>query len=243
VSLGGRGPVHAIAEEATFEQSSGEATFRGHARVWQQDNSISGPLIVLDRQKQTLVARTTHSGEAVNLVMLSAPGPASAAGSRAGSGRRNSGSGAPAVVRVRGGDLWYSGEERRAILRAAPLAAVTAQSGAVESTSNQVELFLAPPGAAARSAGAAIPAQVERMVASGHVVLSAQGRRGIGEELAYSSRTGEYTLTGTASAAPRLNDPQRGSVTGTALIFNTRNDSVSIEGHGQETMTETTVPR
>jgi lipopolysaccharide export system protein LptA len=242
-SLGGRGPVHAIAEEATFQQSSGEATFRGHARVWQQDNSISGPSIVLDRQKQTLVARTTRGGEPVSVVMLSAPETRSATSQRPGSGRRNGGSAAPAVVRVRGGDLWYSGAERRAILRAAPLAEVTAQSGAVESTSNQVELFLAPAGAASGSPGAAIPAQVERMVASGHVVLTSQGRSGTGEQLAYSSRTGEYTLTGTAAASPRLNDPQRGSVTGTALIFNTRNDSVSIEGHGQETMTETTVPR
>lgn len=243
VSLGGRGPVHAIAAEAAFHQSSGQASFSGHARLWQQDNSISGPLIVLDRQKQTLVARTTRAGEPVTVVMLSAPGPQSAAGPQAAAARHTSGSTAPAVVRVRGGDLWYSGVERRAILRAAPLAAVTAESGAVESASNQVELYLAPAGAAPSAAGAAIPAQVERMVASGHVVLTSQERNGTGEQLAYASRTGEYVLTGTAAAPPRLNDPQRGSVTGTALIFNSRNDSVSIEGQGQETRTETTVPR
>jgi lipopolysaccharide export system protein LptA len=241
VLLGGRGPMHAIAAEADFHHSSGEASFRGHARLWQQDNSISGPLIVLDREKQTLVARTSQAAEPVTVVMLGAPGPKSAGGARG--GMRQESSSAPAVIRVRGGDLWYSGEERRAILRAAPLAAVTAQSGAVESTSKQVELFLAPAGAAAGAAGAGLAAQVERMVASGHVVLSAQGRRGTGEQLAYTSRTGAYVLTGTASAPPRLTDPQYGSVTGSALIFNSRNDSVSIEGRGQETMTETTVPR
>ncbi len=57
-ALGGQGPAHVIAEEAQLRQSTGEATFRGHARLWQQANSVSGPLIVLDRQKQTLVART-----------------------------------------------------------------------------------------------------------------------------------------------------------------------------------------
>lgn len=243
VSLGGRGPVHAIADEAVFHQASGEASFRGRARVWQQDNFISGPLIVLDRQKQTLVARTTQASDPVTVVILSAPGPQSASGVRSAREGHGSRAAAPAVVRVRGGDLWYSGGERKAILRAAPLAAVTAQSGAVESTSNRVELYLAPSGAASDAAGAGVPAQVERMVASGKVVLSAQGRHGTGEQLAYASRTGEYVLTGTATSPPRLTDPQRGSVTGSALIFNSRNDSVSIEGHGQETMTETAVPR
>ena len=31
----------------------------GHARLWQQANSVAGPVIVLDRQRQTLVARST----------------------------------------------------------------------------------------------------------------------------------------------------------------------------------------
>ncbi|MFP5249720.1 MAG: hypothetical protein ACLGP3_07830, partial [Acidobacteriota bacterium] len=229
VSLGGRGPVHAVAAEAVFHQSSGQVGFRGHARLWQQDNSISGPLIVLDREKQTLVAQSTRAGEPVTVVMLSAPGPQpAAAGVEAAPARGETRSAAPAVVRVRGGHLWYSNLERRGILQAAPLPVVTAQSGGVESTSNQVELFLAPPGAAASAAGTAIPAQVERMVASGHVVLSSQSRHGTGEQLVYASRTGRYELTGTAAAPPRLNDPQRGSVTGTTLIFNSRNDSVSI---------------
>jgi hypothetical protein len=40
-----------------------------------------------------------------------------------------------------------------------------------------------------------------------------------------------------------MTDPQRGTVTGAALIFHSRDDSVSIEGGAQETETETTAPK
>jgi lipopolysaccharide export system protein LptA len=40
-----------------------------------------------------------------------------------------------------------------------------------------------------------------------------------------------------------MTDPQRGTVTGAALIFHSRDDSVSIEGGGQKTTTDTTAPK
>ena len=83
--------------------------------------------------------------------------------------------------------------------------------------------------------------QVDRMTASGHVVLTSPGRQGTGEQLTYTSTTGEYVLTGTAAMPPRITDAERGNVTGEVLIFNSRDDSVSIEGGGSETRTETTV--
>jgi hypothetical protein len=39
-----------------------------------------------------------------------------------------------------------------------------------------------------------------------------------------------------------MTDPERGKVTGNALIFHSRDDSVSIEGGGHETITQTTTP-
>jgi hypothetical protein len=38
-------------------------------------------------------------------------------------------------------------------------------------------------------------------------------------------------------------DPARGTVSGDALIFHGRDESVSIEGDGRKTKTETTVPK
>jgi lipopolysaccharide export system protein LptA len=234
MALGGQGPAHAIAAEAQLHQATGEATFRGHARLWQQANSVSAPVIVLDRTRQTLVARTADSGEPVRAVMVSAAGPGPA---RDTSGKTQE----PSVIRVSGGDLKYSDAERKAVMHGSTAGIVTAETGTATVNSNELELLLLPPGNHAGKDGGA--AQVDRMTASGRVVVASQGRRGTGEQLVYTSQTGEYVLTGTASLRPRMTDPARGTVTGEALIFNSRNDSVSIEGGGRKTTTETTAPK
>lgn len=245
LALGGKGPAHAIAAEAELHQATGEATFRGHARLWQETNSVAAPTIVLNREKQTLSAKSADAAEPVRVVMVSAGAPESAAAADPNrSADPNSSAGSkpstPAVIRVRGGDLWYSGIERRALIQSGPLGPVAVQTGSVESTSNQAELFLVPAG---NSGSHGEQSQVDHMTASGHVVLTSEGRRGTGEQLTYTGRTGDYLLTGTASAPPRMTDPVRGNVTGEALIFHSWDNSVNVEGGGQKTMTETTAPR
>jgi lipopolysaccharide export system protein LptA len=145
------------------------------------------------------------------------------------------------VIRVYGGDLKYSDAERQAVMKAGGLGQVKAETGTENSTSNEVELVLLPPGNHAGKDGAA--AQVDRMTARGHVVVNSEGRRGSGEQLVYTSESGEYVLTGTSAMPPWMTDPARGKVTGEALIFNSRDDSVSIEGGGRRTTTETTAPK
>jgi lipopolysaccharide export system protein LptA len=270
-SLGGHGPTHIVASEAETNQSTGSATFRGHARLWQQANSISGPVIVLDRQRQMLTAATASAADPVTAVLLSAGGaldpdkgnpaganksgpqggPQPGASAEAGSAGKQA---APAVIRVRGGDFAYSDAEHRAVMRAGVVGKVIAETATATSTSNQVELLLMP--GPARQAGGANgahvswagpaqggPAQVDRMTATGHVVLTSQGRVGTGEQLVYSGATGDYVLTGSAAAPPRMTDPQRGSATGEALIFHSRDDSVSIEGGAHQTRTDTNAPK
>jgi lipopolysaccharide export system protein LptA len=144
----------------------------------------------------------------------------------------------PAVIRVRGGDLWYSDAERKAIMHGGSSGMVTAETGTGTTVSNQVELTLTPAGNHASG-----QSQVERMTATGHVVVSSQGRRGTGEQLVYTGADGNYVLTGTQVIPPKLTDPERGMVTGQALIFHSHDDSVSIEGGPQETHTVTTAPK
>ncbi len=250
VSLGGQGPVHAVAAEAQLHQASGEAVFQGQARLWQQGDSIAAPAIVLDRTKQTLVAHSANPAEPVRVVLVSAasavPGKKAASGSVSGqaSGQASgsaSGPAAPSVIRMRGSDLKYSDAERKVVMRAGAAGNVIAETGTATTVSGEVDLTLLPPGNHAGKDGAA--AQVDRMTASDHVTVTSQGRRGTGERLTYSSETDQYVLTGTAAVPPRLTDPVRGTVTGEALIFNSRDDSVSIEGGGRKTTTETTAPR
>jgi lipopolysaccharide export system protein LptA len=244
MAFGGSGPAHVIANEAQMNESTGEATFRGHARLWQQANSVSAPVIVLNQHLQTMEARTTSPDEPVRAVMLSAGG---APGTGSGAGRAQGQSGGtipstagkaatPSVIRVRGGDLLYSDQEHRAVMHGGVAGAVIAETGEATSASDELDLRLMPAGANGGQT------QVDRMTAKGHVVLTSQSRRGTGEELEYSGVNGDYVLTGTAAAPPRMSDPQQGNVTGQALIFHSRDDSVSIEGGGHETKTETTAP-
>ena len=240
VALGGKGPAHAISSEAQLHQATGEATFKGHARLWQDANSVAGPVIVLDRQKQTLVSHSTDPAEPVRAVLLSAGGPAAVPDTGKDSGKDAAGkSAAPSVIRVRGGDLKYSDAERKAVMHGGALGTVVAETGTASSVSNEVELRLLPPGNHAGRDGG--QAQVDGLTARGHVVLNSGGRRGTGEQLVYTSETGEYVLTGTIATPPRMTDPTRGNVTGEALIFHSRDDSVSVEGG--TTKTETTAPK
>jgi len=253
VAMGGQGPAHVVASEAQLHQATGEATFRGRARLWQQANSITAPVIVLDRTRQTLVARAASAADPVRVVMLSA------GGASGGLGGKSSGSptlpaqdvgraglvatpgSPPSVVRVRGGDLRYSEAERKAVIHGGAAGNVVAETGTATVTSNDVELLLLPPGNHAGADSSA--AQVDRVTATGHVVVGSQGRRGTGDRLVYSSETDEYVLTGTAANPPTMSDPAKGTVSGSSLIFNSRDDSVSIEGGGRKTSTETVAPK
>jgi lipopolysaccharide export system protein LptA len=234
VALGGQGPAHVVAAEAELRRATGEATFRGKARLWQQANSIAAPLIVLDRERQTLVARTTAASDPVRAVLVSAAGPEAVGAAAKQAGKSSQ----PAVIRVRGGDLKYSDAERKAVMHGGLLGAVVAETGTATSSSDQVEVKLLSAGKAAQG-----QAQVESMTARGHVLLTSEGRRGTGEQLVYTSASNEYVLTGTPTAPPKITDPVRGTVTGEALIFHGRDDSVSVEGGGSKTTTQTTAPR
>jgi lipopolysaccharide export system protein LptA len=256
VTLGGKGPAHVVAAEAQLNQSSGEATFRGHARLWQQTNFVSGPVLVLNQHQQTLVARSSDPAEPVRVVMLNASAAGSGGTGASGNspkqsagqtGVSNAGgqSAAPSVIRVRGGELKYSDAERRAVMHGGTLGEVVAETGTATSSSDVVELLLMPAGSHDASGGAQAQsgqAQVDQMRATGHVVLTSQGRRGTGEQLVYTGATGEYVLTGTAAVPPKMSDPEHGTVTGEALIFDSRDDRVRVEGGGRETETDTTAP-
>jgi lipopolysaccharide export system protein LptA len=249
VTLGGKGPAHVVAAEAQLSQSTGEATFRGRARLWQQTNFVSGPEIVLNQHLHTLVARSSDAAEPVRVVMLSASGEGAGKRSTQPEGQpaghnaevpEGGQPAGPAVIRVGGGELRYSDADRRAVMHAGSLGAVVAETGTATSSSDTVELDLMPAGD--HEAGGGGTAQVDRMTATGHVVLTSRGRRGTGEQLVYSGVSGDYVLTGTAAEPPKMTDPERGTVTGDALIFHSRDDRVSIEGGGSETETKTTAP-
>ena len=239
VGFGAQGPVHVVAHEADLKRASGAATFKGSVRMWQQGNSIEAPLVVLDRTKQTLLAQTMNAKTPVQVVLVSAM--AVLPGEQTGPKQTGPKQAAPSVITVSGGDLKYSGAERKAVMHAGAVGSVTANTADAKTTSNEVELVLLPAGERTRSGGAG--GQVDRMTSRGNVVVSSVGRRGIGDQLVYSNDSGDFVLTGSVGAPPQLIDPVHGTVTGQALIFNSRNDSVRVDGEGRRTTTMTKAPK
>jgi len=75
--------------------------------------------------------------------------------------------------------------------------------------------------------------QVDHLTARGHVLLNLRGAAWkLGSMLVYSSESGEYVLTG-QPRPPKNADPERGTVTGEALIFQ-RDDSVRVKAGEQD---------
>ena len=236
-------------------------------RLWQSVNSVSAPTIILNRQKQTLTAEANGASHPVKTVLVSsAPTPGGTGASRDRNGTRTGRHDAtaaggkvagntPSVIRVRSGDLHYSEGERRGIFHRGDLASVTAETtssgGTATIVAQDAEVDLLPsvprhtspatPPAGPAPAKPAMPSQasVDRLIASGHVVVDWPNRRGTGEKLVYFGEDGTFTLTGTPGALPRITDEARGTVTGSALIYHSRDESVTVEGDGGKTVTET----
>ena len=284
--LPGNGPVHAIADEAELHQESGDIVFHSATngpgtalpRLWQGPNSITAPLITLNRKKETLTAQSNLQATPVRTVLLSnssnvSKTPSSNSEQESESNKPDSLAGKdkskttryPSVIRLKSGDVHYSEGERLATFHAGVIGTVTAETsgpgGEASIVSQQAELLLLPAGtratktatapATSTSSGSALPAptpsvpslfgssSVDTLTAIGHVSVDWPARRGTGEKLVYHGDDQTFTLTGTSAAPPRITDEQRGTVTGSALIFHSRDDSVTVEGDGRKTLTET----
>lgn len=227
--FGGQGPVHIVSSKVFLEHATGNATFSGQAKLWQDANSISAPVIDLVKSKRILKARIENAGQQINSVFLS----------------KSKEKQASSVIRVTSRELTYSDGEKKGIFQGN----VVAQNGdtTIRSTQSEVYLADAPAPSVGKSSGQGQGqgqrAQLDRLIATGNVVLSQPGRRATGEKLVYTSADDRFILTGTSSVLPHLYDEAHGNVTGDALIFNNRDDSVNVEGQGQKTVTHTRTPK
>ncbi len=219
-TLGGQGPAHVIARAATMNRVTGEAIFRGKARLWQGTNSVAAPIIELSHARSTLHAHGEGAAAEVNATLAMASDPKHP----------------PSVIGIQGRDLLYSDAQRQARFRGS----VVAQDSSGTIRSDQADVRLAPVGATGQKSG---PNQIDELTATGHVILQQPGRKGLGEKLVYTQQDGRCVLSGNTSDPPRLTDQVHGTVTGASLIFNTRDDSVSVNGGQSNAITDTRVPR
>jgi len=236
-TMGGKGPVHVIAERATMEHAKNQEFFFGSehnpARMWQDPDSLLAPVIEIDRDENQLKAwgESTGSKPVVDANFTTTLG-----------GQQQA-----SVVRVRSQTLVYSDKTRQGDFRGA----VTAAQGNEAIEADDALLYLKPtagngaperPGPAADSnakpAGRQT-AQLDRIVATGHVVFVQPGRKGNGEKLVYTADDSRYVLSGTESSPPQLWDRVHGTTTGQALIFSSQDERVEVSGGKSSAVTET----
>ncbi len=247
VAFTGSGPVHVVADHAHLDHATDLTTFYGKpsepARLWQGSDSVSAPVLELSRVRATLAAHGPGGdAAAVRSVFTSSPSNAKPA---PGTPARTS---QTSVVRLESRTLFYADADHKAVFSGAVVAQTS--SGVLRSSFMDVYFSPAsaptPPVPAAPSPGKTPEpqgSQVSKIVARGAVELQQPGRKGTGEDLTYTAEDGKFVLTGTSATPPRLIDQVRGTVTGAALIFNDRDDSVVVSGGSSKAVTRTRVAR
>ena len=257
-TLGGQGPVHVTADRGQLQHATNNSIFYGSvhspARMWQGTNSVLAPVIELSKSEQTLKAHgdERNTDPVVNANLTSALGAKHQ----------------QSVVRVHSQTLFYSDAERRADFQGT----VTAEDpdGVIRADQTQVYLVpsqKSPAGSHAESNGqnstaqlsskqspppqtpAQTPTQtptqtqIDHIVATGRVVITQPGRKGVGEKLVYTADDGRYVLTGTPGNPPHVYDQIKGTTTGATLIFNSQDDSVVVSGGQSRAVTDTRTPK
>jgi lipopolysaccharide export system protein LptA len=243
----GSGPVHVVADHAHLEHATELTIFYGKAgepaRLWQGSDSVAAPVLELSRPHATLSAHgPAGDGATVNAVFTGSPSTSQAspaANSATNPVRANPPPRSPSVVRLQSRTLFYAENDHKAVFSGA----VVAQTSGGLVHANFMDVYFAS-AAAAQPPGKPPPSsQVSKIVARGAVELQQPGRKGTGEELTYTSADGRFLLTGSSTSPPRLTDQVRGTVTGNALIFNDRDDSVVVSGGSSKAVTQTRVAK
>jgi lipopolysaccharide export system protein LptA len=230
-TLGGDGPVHITADRAQLHHSTNTSVFYGipgtPARMWQGDNSVLAPVLELIRTPETLKAYGEPGSGApvVNANLTSALGAKH---------QRS-------VVRVHSQTLVYSDAERRADFRGS----VTAEDpdGVIHADEAQFYLTPAPKTPAGSAPPQPMQSQLDHIIATGHVVITQPGRKGVGEKLVYTTDDGKYVLTGGPGNPPHITDQAKGTTAGATLIFNSQDDSVVVSGGQSSAVTDTRAPK
>ena len=249
----GGNAMHVIADHASLDHAKDETTFFGapnaDARLWQGANAITAPTIILARTRQLLIAQGPARG--VKATFAEGPGKPGKPGSHSDTAQGTAPS-AGGVMRITSSGMTYSGGERKASFTGGVMGQDA--TGTLHATS--LDVYLAPERAAsakaapvskAKSAGGSqMPGpggQIDHIISMGHVEFQQGERKATGDRLIYTADDEHFVLTGTAEAPPRVTDPVHGTVTGSSLIFNNRDDSVVVSRGQSATVTDTRTTR
>ena len=211
-------PIHVTAQSMTAHNNPGVATYTGNARLWQDANAIEAPSIQFQKEPRMLTARS-QGNQKVSTFLMQADH-----------------SGKVTPVETTADHLTYIDSERKAHFEGD----VTLHGSDMTVTSSQMDVLLAPASQASISAQNQT-ARLDKIIATGSVVLTQPNRRGTGDKLVYTSADDKFVLTG---GAPSIFDAEHGKITGVSLTLYRTDDRVVVEGDSSSpAVTQTRVVR
>lgn len=225
--------THVAAQQALLHKATQVAEFDGGAgkpaRLWQEASQVEAAQIVVDRLKNTLVARPGSAGGMVHSVFASEPAKAARAPEAA--------TKMPSILRVESRQLDYSDQRREAVF-AGPVRIDGTMGLLGEVRGQRTTVFFSPAvkgssksgGVEGGPIGVPLGGSLDHVVVAGDVKLEQPGRRGTGEQLVYKAADGSFVLTGAPGAPPRILDAQQGSVTGASLMFRAGDSTIVVTG-------------
>jgi lipopolysaccharide export system protein LptA len=214
-------PIHVTAEHMVAHRSPATATYTGNARLWQNANVVEAPSIQFQKEQRSLTANS-NSGQRVDTTLI---------------GTDKSGRATP--VAVSADHLSYHDSDRIAHFAGG----VTVRGADLTITSDQMDVYLLK-----GVAGGTSPtpqnqslAKLDKIIASGSVVITEPNRRSTGDRLVYTASDDKFVLTG---GPPSIFDAEHGKITGVSLTLFRGDDRVVVEGDSRSpAITRTRVVR
>jgi lipopolysaccharide export system protein LptA len=238
-------PIHITSRSMQAHGTPATALYTGNARLWQNANVVEAPSIEFDKDQRTLTAQG-NAAQPVSTVLAKADSPTRSE-SQQNPGERKSKASRTVPVTITSSRLTYIDNDRRVHFESN----VVAKGADVTISANQIDAFLlsrnqnagnqASNRQSSTGGAPAGAAQLDRIVASGNVVVQQPSRRATGQKLVYTVEEDKYVLTG---GPPSIFDAEHGKITGDSLTFFSRDDRVLVEGeNASPTVTQTRVAR
>ncbi len=212
-------PIHITAGKMTLAHAKATVLYEGEVRIWQGANSVEAPSVQFERDGRGVVA------------------------DRAGTRRVNASlsqtdkKGKITAIDITADRLSYSEDQRIVHFQGN----VQAVSKGIALTAAKMDCFLLGPSHVLENKNFDNTMALEKIVASGGVLIAQPGRKVTGDKLIYTALDDKFVVTG---GTPSIFDAEHGNVTGVSLTLYGHDGRVLVEGNDKSpAVTEIRVAR
>ena len=223
--LASASPIHVTSDTMTAHSNPGVALYSGKARLWQDANVIEAPSLQFDRDRRFVTAQGTPT-KPVQTILVQSEKPGVQSG---GSGK----SAETSPISITAQKLTYADSERKVHYEGR----VAAKGNDFTASADTLDAYLLPRSQSSSGQPLATPGQLDRMIATGNVLIQQLNRRAEGQKLVYLAAEEKFVLTG---GSPSIFDAEQGKITGVSLTFFKHDDRVLVEGAASTPVVTTT---